>query len=83
MTFALENNYPGFQIAKNTAQQSISSNVAYELEFHKGFQGNSPIGIEIITFNQNNVPYIDSYNSCEDQEFYNMIGSIQITSGTT
>ena len=83
MTFALENNYPGFQIAKNTAQQSISNNVACELEFHKGFQGNSPIGIEILTFNQNNVPYIISYNSFEDQEFYNMIHSIQITSGTT
>ncbi len=83
VTFALENNYPGFQIAKNTVQQSISSNLAYELEFHKGFQENSPIGIEILTFDRNNVPYVISYNSFEDQEFYNMIHSIQITSGTT
>ena len=83
ITLALENNYLGFHLANTNVQQSISNIVAYELVFRKGFQGNSPVGIEIITFDQNNVPYIISYNSFEDQEFNNMIHSIQITSGTT
>jgi hypothetical protein len=77
-TGALETYYPGMQVVKTSFQQEISDNKAYELVFRKGDADNSPPAIEEITFTENNVPYIISYNSLEDPEFNYMVKSIQI-----
>ena len=48
------------------------------LFFRKGDENNAPPAIEVVTITENNVPYIISYNALEDQEFDNMLKSIQI-----
>ncbi|MFZ1896639.1 hypothetical protein [Methanoregula sp.] len=75
---ALETFYPGLQVVKTFFQQKVSNNKAYELFFRKGDENNAPPAIEVVTITENNVPYIISYNALEDQEFDNMLKSIQI-----
>jgi len=80
---ALETFYPGLQVVKTFFQQKVSNNKAYELFFRKGDENNAPPAIEVVTITENNVPYIISYNALEDQDFDNMLKSIQIATASS
>ena len=78
MTQTLENTYTGLQIIGTTTQDTISNERAFRIYFRKG-NGQAPCAIEDVTFTQNNIPYIISYNSMEDTQFDTMVHSLQIS----